>query len=166
MARLIVLMLQHPFQSLLFVQSFAAQVILIFLKRILLPHFPVYQSLRLQLQRAYLAAANVAFPDIVHRLPIGDVPQHRARKIDPALDAYLIPGSKRLSTYTKGPQKGKRCVIIYAHGGGYARGEAKMYMNYMERWVERAAQADLDIVFLSVEYRMQPEELLTWFMLT
>jgi acetyl esterase/lipase len=153
MGHLLVMMLQHPLQTLLFAQSFAAQVVLILLKRILLPHFPVYQSLRLQLQRAYLAAANVTFPDIVHRLPVGDVPQERARKIDPKLQAYLIPGSKDLSRYAKASENGKSCVVLYAHGGGYARGEPRMYMNYMEQWVKVASRAGLDIVFLSVKYR-------------
>jgi acetyl esterase/lipase len=47
----------------------------------------------------------------------------------------------------------QKCVVLYAHGGGYARGEAKMYINYMERWVKAATLENLDMVFLSVEYR-------------
>ncbi|KAF4996271.1 hypothetical protein FDECE_12515 [Fusarium decemcellulare] len=54
------------------------------------------------------------------------------------------------------PQQGaqKRCVALYAHGGGYARGEANMYVDYMERWVAVAKESGLDLVFLSVEYRI------------
>jgi hypothetical protein len=115
MGTLLALMLQHPVQSVLFAYSFASQVVLVCLRRILLPHFPVYQSLRLQLQRAYLAAASVAFPEIVNRLPVGDVPQQRAHKADPKFDVYLIPGHKDLSIYAKNPENGsKMCRALRA----------------------------------------------------
>lgn len=46
------------------------------------------------------------------------------------------------------------CLVLYAHGGGYARGEARMYLNYMERWQREAEKVGLELTFLSVEYRM------------
>ncbi|KAK5400811.1 hypothetical protein LTR06_011232 [Exophiala xenobiotica] len=45
-----------------------------------------------------------------------------------------------------------QCVAVYAHGGGYARGEARMYIRYMERWVRVAAEAGIHLTFVSVEY--------------
>ena len=48
---------------------------------------------------------------------------------------------------------GKLRVVLYGHGGGYARGEARMYVPYMKRWVEVAEEKGLQIVFLSIEYR-------------
>jgi carboxylesterase type B len=46
-----------------------------------------------------------------------------------------------------------RCIVVYAHGGGYARGEARMYLKYMERWEKVAKEMGVDVIFLSVEYR-------------
>jgi acetyl esterase/lipase len=153
MARLAALMLRNPLKSLYFSYSFLVQIFIILLRRLLLPHFPIYQSVRLQIQRAYLASAAVNFPDLVHRLPILSCPEQRARKIGSGWTGYIIPGRKSLSDFTGESQNSKRSVALYAHGGGYARGEARMYMNYMERWVMGATQAGLDLVFLSVEYR-------------
>jgi hypothetical protein len=93
-------------------------------------------------------------PNLVYRLPVGPVPEVRAKEIQADFLAYLIPGNKPslLSQIAKQSTK-SQCIVLFAHGGGYARGEAKMYLNYMERWVEVAAEIGLDIVFLSVEYR-------------
>jgi len=152
MANLLLLLLRHPLRSLIFTHSWFSQILLAILRRLLLPHFPCHQSLRLQIQRAYLAAAALTFPDLTHRLPVGNLPLHRARKVD-GTPGYLIPGSRQLSEFTCPKVGTKACVALFAHGGGYARGEARMYANYMERWVRGAAQARLDLVFLSVEYR-------------
>lgn len=153
MANLFVVLLRHPLQALLFTHSFLSQIILVLLRRLLLPHFPVYQSLRLQIQRAYLSSAAWTFPDLTHRLPVGYLPANRARRVNPHIPAYLIPGTQTLGEFSDRKSDRQKCVALFAHGGGYARGEARMYVNYMDRWVRFAAEAKLDLVFLSVEYR-------------
>ncbi|KAJ5707659.1 hypothetical protein N7488_007460 [Penicillium malachiteum] len=113
----------------------------------------MYQSLRIQLHRAYLSSCATTFPDLVYRLPVGQVPESRAKLIKSDFVGYLIPGNKsHLLSQISAKPSNSQCVILYAHGGGYARGEAKMYLDYMERWVRCARSKDLDIVFLSVEY--------------
>lgn len=153
MANLLLLILKHPLQALLFSHTFLSQVFLALLRRLLLPHLPVYQSLRIQLHRAYLSAAALTFPDLTHRLPVGNLSVQRARKVDESVPAYLIPGKRQLSDFARKANGIQRCVVLYAHGGGYARGEARMYLKYMERWIASAAEKDLDLVFFSVEYR-------------
>lgn len=159
MANLLLLILKHPLQALLFTHSFLSQALLVLLRRLLLPHFPVYQPLRLQLQRAYLSSASLMFPDLTHRLPVGNLPARRARKVNENSPAYLIPGTRHVSDFAR-KEKGTtpKCVVLYAHGGGYARGErargeARMYLNYMERWVASARKTSLDLAFFTVEYR-------------
>ncbi|KIV92791.1 hypothetical protein PV10_04057 [Exophiala mesophila] len=156
--RLVLLLLRHPLRTIIFSHSFLAQVLLALLKRVLLPHFPQYQSLRLQVQRAYQAAAALTFPDLTHRLPVTNLSLKRARKLDDAVPAYLIPGARLLSEFHLAPKGRQASVVLYAHGGGYARGEARMYVNYMERWIREAAKANLDLVFVSVEYPLSTSQ--------
>ena len=66
---------------------------------------------------------------------------------------YVVPGSKSFKEMRSETPEGRNCVVLYAHGGGYARGEARMYLNYMERWIRVAAKAGLNLCFISVEYR-------------
>lgn len=150
---LVELILRHPLQALLFGYTFIAQAAVVALRRILLPHIDSYQSLRLQLQRAYLSSCSMTFPDLTHRLPVGPSPEHRARLVGTNFTGYIIPGTADLTSSAGNHVRSTRCVVVYAHGGGYARGEAKMYIRYMERWVRVAAAAGLDLAFLSVEYR-------------
>lgn len=152
--RLLLLLLRHPFAAAKFTYTWLAQSLLVLLRQTLLPHVPSYQSLRLQLQRAYLSSASITFPDVTHRLPVGAVSEARAKHIRGlGFDAYLIPGA-RSDLLNQRPENGRRrCIALYAHGGGYARGEAKMYLNYMERWVGVAAAEGIELAFLSVEYR-------------
>lgn len=159
MASLLLLLLRNPFSTLCFSHSFLSQLLLVLLRWVLLPHFPRYQSLRLQVQRAYLSSATTNFPDLPHRLPVSPQPVHRVRKLDHDIPAFIVPGSRSLSeftaaqTTTEAGAGQRKCVALFAHGGGYARGEARMYLNYMERWVRDAAADGLDLVFVSVEYR-------------
>lgn len=127
MANLAMLMLRNPLQSLYFSYSFLAQILLILLRRLLLPHFPVYQSIRLQVHRAYLASSALTFPNLVHRLPIVSCPQDVARQVGTGWTGYVIPGQKELVKGSASGEYEKRCVVLYAHGGGYLRGEARMY---------------------------------------
>ncbi|KAK5045787.1 hypothetical protein LTR84_008880 [Exophiala bonariae] len=157
MANLWLLLLRHPLRAILFSHSFLSQILLTLLQRLLLPHFPSHQSLRLQIQRAYLSSASLTFPDLTHRLPVGNVPARRARKLE-NIPAYLVPGSRELSDFAGPKHETRRCVALFAHGGGYARGEARMYLNYMERWIRVAAQASLDLAFLTVEYPLSTEK--------
>lgn len=136
-----------------FIYTFIAQILLIALRRVLLPHFPVYQTTRVQLQRAFMSSCSVAFPDLCWALPVGPVSETKARSISPDAPAYIIPGAKTLKVLAARQSSSSHCVIIYAHGGGYARGEARMYIRYMERWVSCAAAKGLDLTFISVEYR-------------
>ncbi|EXJ66286.1 uncharacterized protein A1O5_10438 [Cladophialophora psammophila CBS 110553] len=158
MANTLLLILSHPLQALLFTYSFFSQVLLALLRRLLLPHFPVYQPLRLQVHRAYLAAAALTFPNLTHRLPVGKLSAKPARKVDEGVPAYLIPGKRQLSEFARGGHGKQRCVVLFAHGGGYARGEARMYLKYMERWVAEAARKGLDLAFFSVEYPLSTQE--------
>lgn len=150
----LLLLLRNPISTLRFLYTWITLSSIVILKRILLPHISQYQSTRVQLQRAYLLSCSSTFPDITHRLPVGQVSQARATQIGTDFVGYVIPGTQSpiLDSLTKSSQK-TQCVALYAHGGGYARGEAKMYMNYMERWVQKARESGLDLVFLSVEYR-------------
>jgi hypothetical protein len=147
------LILRNPSSAIRFSYSFVAQSFLVVLRRILLPHIPNYQSLRVQFQRAYLSSCSATFPDLTHRLPVGPVAETKAKQVGSDWTGYIIPGHKSLKPLTAGDPGQSRCIALYAHGGGYARGEAKMYINYMERWVRVAAEAGLDLTFLSVEYR-------------
>lgn len=153
---LLLLLLRNPISTLRFLYTWSALSAIVILKRILLPHISQYQSTRVQLQRAYLLSCSSTFPDLTHRLPVGQVSQAKATKIGTTeFDGYVIPGTQSsvLDRLTKSDSPRTQCVALYAHGGGYARGEAKMYMNYMERWVQKARYSRLDLVFLSVEYR-------------
>lgn len=154
MASLIALLFRNPLQSFLFFYNFSVLILLFLLRRVLLPHFPAYQTFRTQVQRAFLSATSTAFPDLARRLPVGKLPESRARKVQCDCDTYLIPGEQTLSSFVPVSKNAKKqAVVLYAHGGGYARGEARMYVDYMERWVQVAKSVDIDIVFLSVEYR-------------
>lgn len=152
---LLALLLNNPLRTIRFVYTWLAQSSFVLLRRLLLPHVPVYQSLRIQLHRAYLSSCASTFPDLVYRLPVGPVPERSAKPVStPDFLGYVIPGRK--TDLIEGAwvhAKPNQCVILYAHGGGYARGEAKMYLNYMKRWERVASTYGLDIVFLSVEYR-------------
>lgn len=150
MVKLWKLLLQNPLRSCRFLYAFGTQVLLIGLKAILLSTLPRYQSLRLQLQRAYWSSSSYYFPEVIHRLPVANCPDTRARRVGSKFTGYVIPGTAELAV---SPGDKCRCIVIYAHGGGYARGEARMYLNYMDRWVKGAAAVGLEIVFLSVEYR-------------
>jgi hypothetical protein len=150
---LLKLLFCNPFSSICFAYTFLAQCFIVVLRRSLLPHLPIYQSLRIQLQRAYMSSCSVTFPDLTYRLPVGLVADTKAKRVGSDWTGYIIPGNHSLkSAATKEPAE-SRCVALYAHGGGYARGEAKMYINYMERWVRFAAESGMDLTFLSVEYR-------------
>ncbi|RMJ07960.1 hypothetical protein CDV36_012434 [Fusarium kuroshium] len=149
MWRLLQLMLGHPLRSLTFIYSFTTQVALILLKAVLLPHMPRYQSIRIQIHRAYWASSSTFFPALIHRLPVTGCAERRARRIGSGWKAYVIPGTRRIGEIAGKPGA---CAIIYAHGGGYARGEARMYLNYMERWQAKASRLGLEMTFVSVEY--------------
>lgn len=158
MASLVLLLLRQPLKTIQFIYSFTVLLLLAVLRRLLLPHFPSYQSLRIQIHRAFLSATSTTFPDLARRLPVGDLPQARAKKIQHEHVAYLIPGEVELPSFssTQSEQRESRCIALYAHGGGYARGEARMYVDYMERWVKVAKNAGLNLLFVSVEYRKCP----------
>ncbi|RAH76356.1 alpha/beta-hydrolase [Aspergillus japonicus CBS 114.51] len=150
MVKLCKLLLQNPGRSFQFLYTFTVQMLLIGLRAILLPGLPHYQSLRLRLHRAYWSSSSYCFPELIHRLPVTDCPLARARRVGDKFSGYVIPGTAELSVTPD--DKRQRCIVIYAHGGGYARGEARMYLNYMDRWIAGAAQEGLELVFLSVEY--------------
>ena len=156
MAKLYILLLYNPSKSFLVLYTFLAQAFIVLLSQVLLAYLPTYQPLRIQLQRCYLSACHVHFPDLVHRLPVAEVHVTKARFHDKkGWKGYIIPGTvSPRHSFAKGRTLERpAAVIIYAHGGGCVRGEAKMYLNYFERWVKVAADKGLDIVFVSVEYR-------------
>ncbi|EME82840.1 uncharacterized protein MYCFIDRAFT_196288 [Pseudocercospora fijiensis CIRAD86] len=141
----------NPLQTIRFTYTFVIQASLVVLKRVLLPHVPSYQSFRLQLQRAYLSSCSLTFPNLTWRLPIGDLPEHKAKRLDvgSSVMLYAIPGwtwEKRRCGI------GKNIIALYAHGGAYARGEAKMYIESMERWERAATERGWGLTFVSVEY--------------
>lgn len=145
-------LLQHPKEGLQFLWCFLTQLLIIALHRILLPGFPRYQSLRVEVQRAYLSSTSLYFPTFTHRLP-ADYGQNDAVSISgKEWSGYFIPGPDP-DVLKQATGNGKLRVVLYGHGGGYARGEARMYVPYMKRWVEVAREKGLAIVFLSVEYR-------------
>ncbi|KAF9781428.1 hypothetical protein IL306_014047 [Fusarium sp. DS 682] len=158
MARAVTVILRHPIQFIHFSYAFLCLLLLVLLRCILLPHFPSYQSLRIQIHRAFLSAASTTFPDLPRRLPVGKLDPARARVIFECPTAYVIPGSYEPSKFfeTRLPE-GKRCVVVYAHGGGYARGEATMYVDYMERWIKVANEQGLELAFVTVEYPLSTE---------
>ncbi|RAH70431.1 alpha/beta-hydrolase [Aspergillus aculeatinus CBS 121060] len=156
MVKLWKLLLQNPGRSCRFLYTFTVQMLLIGLRAILLPGLPHYQTLRLRLHRAYWSSSSYYFPELIHRLPVTDCPLARARRVGDSFSGYVIPGTAELSVTPD--DKRQRCIVIYAHGGGYARGEARMYLNYMDRWLAGAAEEGLELVFLSVEYPPQPAQ--------
>ncbi|KAF9894354.1 hypothetical protein FE257_007857 [Aspergillus nanangensis] len=158
---LLLLLLQNPVKTLQFAYTWTTSSFLVILQSILLPHYPEYQSLRTRLHRAYLSSAYLVFPHLTHRLPVGSsVPESRAYPVKDAVhnfNGYLIPGTKRGMLKDlceeRSSSSHRECVtIIYAHGGGYSAGEARMYLPYMERWEKAASDVGLEVVFLSVEY--------------
>lgn len=151
MVHLARLIARNPLQFLKFCYSFITQCILDVAERVVLPHYPTYQTLRIRFTRAYLAAAALHLPDIVHRLPVTNCPSSRARRVsDTSWTGYVIPGTRNLARL---PDGDRFAVVLYAHGGGYVRGEARQYINYMERWIRLARERGIDLVFVSVEYR-------------
>lgn len=156
---LVQLIVSNPWKSLKFLYTWSVSTSLVVLRGIILPNIPIYQPLRIRLQRAYLSSAAVVFPDLVHRLPVGPLPKTEAWPLKSSthrFEGYLIPGTKAtlLKELSAGNSHKHQCVVLYAHGGGYARGEAKMYLKYMKRWERVAMSMSLDLVFLSVEYRL------------
>lgn len=64
-----------------------------------------------------------------------------------------MPGTVNLDSLAYIPNGSRKIIALYAHGGGYARGEARMYLPYMQRWIEAAVSHGLELCFLTVEYR-------------
>ncbi|RFU29303.1 hypothetical protein B7463_g7036, partial [Scytalidium lignicola] len=158
MAHAVLMILRNPIKSIFLLYSFCSQTLIVILQRILLPHFPPHQSLRVQLQRAYQAAATLTFPDFPHRLPVSPRPDKAARIDGKGWSGYVIPAHKSLSAFSEDAANSRPCcVVLFAHGGGYARGEARMYLKYMLRWEATAAKSNLDLVFLSVEYPLSTQ---------
>ncbi|KAF5573174.1 hypothetical protein FPANT_12545 [Fusarium pseudoanthophilum] len=158
MARAVAVILRHPIRFIHFSYAFVCLLLVVFLRRILLPHFPSYQSLRIQIHRAFLSASATTFPDLPRRLPVGKLNPAQARIIFDQPTAYVIPGGREPAEFLdEGLAKDKRCVVLYAHGGGYARGEARMYVDYMQRWIKLANEQGLGLVFVSVEYPLSTE---------
>ncbi|KAG4427851.1 hypothetical protein IFR05_016669 [Cadophora sp. M221] len=158
-----VLICSNPLRAAGFLYTWITASVLVILNRLLLPHYPVYQDLRVRFQRAYLSSAALLFPDLVHRLPVGELPDSQAfpiRSSSHGFEGYLIPGSKGpiIKDLASHNMRQGKCVVLYAHGGGYARGEARMYLNYMNRWERVASKTGLDLVFLSVEYPLSSAE--------
>lgn len=152
MYRLLFSLLRSPLKSLRFTYYFFVQALILFLHRILLPGYPRYQTLRIALQRIYLISCTLCYPDLPHRLPVS-YSQKKARSVaGKGWKGYIIPGNDDSET-EKSPYDGKSIVVLFAHGGGYARGEARMYVPYMLRWVKVASEQGLEIVFCTVEYR-------------
>lgn len=152
MANLFVLFAKAPLQTLVFIYYFTAQLLLLCLKRVLLPQLHTYQSFRTQIHRAYLSSAGL-YPDLLHGLPVNCSTEDARKIASDSCSAYVIPGTSILPTSGQQSFPFRKVVILYAHGGGYAWGEARMYIHHMKRWVARARQDRLDLVFVSVEYR-------------
>jgi acetyl esterase/lipase len=148
----VIRLLQHPLQAAQFTYYFITEVFLILLHRLLLPNFPHYQSLRIEIQRAYLSSTSLFFPTFTHRLPADYGPNEAAPIQGKGWRGYVIPGpDTNILRHAIGD--GNVRVVLYGHGGGYARGEARMYVPYMQRWVAVAREQGVEVVFLSVEYR-------------
>jgi hypothetical protein len=158
----ILYILRHPLATLKFLYTFNTQVALLLLKRALLPFLPRYQTLWQQIRRAYLLSAGT---EMVHRLP-ANYSQKRARLVTGVGETgkwkgYVVPGRRELKDFTEGElakgvegaDRAKKVVALYAHGGGYGWGEARMYVNYFERWVRRGKEEGVELVVVSVEYR-------------
>ena len=99
-----------------------------------------------------MSSCAVTFPNLCWALPVGPLPETRARAIAPGVPAYIIPGARSLASWASDKGHSSQCIVVFAHGGAYARGEARMYIRYMERWVRVAAEAGIDLAFVSVEY--------------
>jgi len=151
MWRLLEVLAQNPLGSLKALYTCTCQTLLICLGFCLLPGLPRYQTLRQQIHKAYWASCSTYYSNIIHRLPVTRCPEERARRIGSTWTSYVIPGTAKLNSSMN---DNGNVVILYAHGGGYARGEARMYLNYMERWQREASKVGLQITFVSVEYRM------------
>jgi acetyl esterase/lipase len=153
MPSLLWMILRSPLQTIKLLYSFSILASLESARRLFLPQFPSYQSLRIRLFRAYLAAAHVHYPEIIHRLPVSDN-EARAKCVEKAnFKAYVVPASTVLGDWERDDGPSRRCVVLYAHGGGYARGEARMYLRHMERWICEARKRNMDLTFFTVEYR-------------
>ncbi|KIW78550.1 hypothetical protein Z517_08388 [Fonsecaea pedrosoi CBS 271.37] len=104
------------------------------------------------------------YPELVHRLPILASPTRAQRVEGKTWMGYVIPGTSDLESIANGESHGqseaasRTCVVLFAHGGGYARGEARMYLRYMERWIRFAREKKgMDLVFVTIEYPLTTE---------
>ncbi|KAK4636479.1 Esterase [Fulvia fulva] len=143
--------LHHPLEAINFLYYFTVQLLLLTLHRILLPHYPYYQSFRTQVQRAYLASTSLCFPTLTHRLPATYTLQQAARIHGTGWNGYVTPGDQVDRLHSAGDSDDVG-IVLYAHGGGYARGEARMYYWHTRRWIEVAKAKGLEVIFVSVEY--------------
>jgi hypothetical protein len=149
------MLLRAPLTTICFTYTFSVLSVIELSKRLFLSWLPVYQPLRIRLYRAYWAACNAHYPELIHRLPVRD-DEVKARLVhEPDFKAYIIPGTESLADTSTTTDASNVCIALYAHGGGYARGEARMYIRYMERWRNAAQRRGIKLVFFSVEYRTQ-----------
>lgn len=146
------LMLQHPVQTCNFLYCFAIQLLLFALHRILLPTYPRYHSVRIEAQKAYLSSTSLHFPTLTHRLPATYSEQQATPITGKGWNGYIISGETPHSL-AEATDSNVLTVVLYAHGGGYVRGEARMYLWYFKRWIAVAKTKGLEIIFVSVEYR-------------
>ncbi|CZT14615.1 uncharacterized protein RCC_12209 [Ramularia collo-cygni] len=151
------MILASPRQFIVLVYAFTIRLILILASRLLLPPTPRYQSLRIEIQRAFQTSASLHFRTFTHRLP-AEYPPSDARPVSGrGFAGYLVPGQKLHSVEDLGNSPKNAKVVLYAHGGGYAIGVARMYVPYMKRWANLAKERGIELVFLSVEYTLSTE---------
>lgn len=81
MVHVLTIVAQNPIRVLCFTYSFVTSSLLAVAERVLLAHYPAYQSQRTRIARAYLAAAAIHIPRLVHGLLVTNCPPERARAV-------------------------------------------------------------------------------------
>ncbi|KAF9889090.1 hypothetical protein FE257_008067 [Aspergillus nanangensis] len=113
MVYLLQIVAENPIRLILFTYSFAISSLVAILERVLLPHYPVYQPLRIRLARAYFSAAATHIPRLVHRLPVTNCPPERALKqAGDDWEGYLIPALSGEATH---PAQRESFLKAYQH---------------------------------------------------
>lgn len=144
------MILASPVEFIVFAYAFCIRITLIVASRLLLPPHSRYQSLRTEVQRAFQTSASLHFREFTHRLPAEYPPRDARLVTGKGFKGYLIPGDDTAALKNASNSNGR--VVLFAHGGGYAIGTARMYVPYMKRWVDLARKRGVNLVFLSVEY--------------
>ncbi|KAH8754663.1 Alpha/Beta hydrolase protein [Hyaloscypha sp. PMI_1271] len=152
MASRSILILRHPWKFLKFSWAYLRYLLLALADRLLFPFACRPISLHTETARCYLGASLSCFVELIFSAPPGLGPDDFEAVKLKGVPAVLVPPGKKLETLSR--QTERTVVLLYAHGGGYAFGEALMYIDAYKRWIREAEANGLCLIIVSVDYRL------------